>query len=69
VRQDRCIRIQVFAGSDTTAVVLRAILHFVIKIPEKLAKSQQEIDGKALAGELSDRKARELMYLSTVGKE
>jgi len=64
----------VFAGSDTTAIALRAILYFLMKNPEKMNKLQREIDDAEQAGKLSsfiqDAEARnELPYLNAVMKE
>lgn len=62
-----------FAGSDTTAIALRAILYFLIKNPAKMQKLLEEIDGADRRGELSnpisDREARALPYLNAVEKE
>ncbi len=68
------LRVQVFAGSDTTAIALRAILYFLMKNPAKMAKLQNEIDDADKAGKLSsmiqDEEARkELPYLNAVLKE
>jgi len=65
---------QVFAGSDTTAIALRAILYFLIKNPAKLEKLRKEIDDADKAGKLSDlisdKESRtELPYLHAVEKE
>ncbi|OQO09835.1 hypothetical protein B0A48_04187 [Cryoendolithus antarcticus] len=64
----------VFAGSDTTAIALRAILYFLMKNPEKMKKLQKEIDDAQRAGKLSavisDKEVRtELPYLTAVQKE
>ena len=64
---------QVFAGSDTTAIALRAILYFLMKHPEKMRKLQDELDEAARTGHLSDpvsdKEARDLKYLMAVEKE
>ncbi|SMY18713.1 unnamed protein product [Zymoseptoria tritici ST99CH_1A5] len=63
----------VFAGSDTTAIALRAILYFLMKHPDKLRKLQREIDDAHTSGKLSDaisdKEARDLPYLNAVEKE
>ncbi|EMC93694.1 hypothetical protein BAUCODRAFT_76509 [Baudoinia panamericana UAMH 10762] len=63
----------VFAGSDTTAIALRAILYFLMKNPDKMQKLQAEIDAADKAGLLSnpisDKEARNLPYLLAVEKE
>ncbi|KAI5803033.1 putative cytochrome P450 oxidoreductase [Geopyxis carbonaria] len=43
----------VFAGSDTTAIALRAILYFLAKNPDKMKKAVAEIDAADAAGNLS----------------
>ncbi|KAH7182257.1 cytochrome P450 oxidoreductase [Fusarium flagelliforme] len=43
----------VFAGSDTTAIALRAVFYFLIKNPDKMAKVIEEIDTADKNGELS----------------
>ena len=65
---------QVFAGSDTTAIALRAVLYFLMKHPEKMRKLQQEIDDASKFGKLSnpirDQEARsEMPYLNALLKE
>lgn len=64
---------QVFAGSDTTAIALRAILYFLMKNPDKMQKLQQEIEDAQNTGNLSDpisdKEARALPYLNAVVKE
>jgi len=63
----------VFAGSDTTAIALRAILYFLMKHPDKMHRLQTEIDNAADAGKISkpisDKEARALPYLNAVIKE
>ncbi|KAL4731225.1 hypothetical protein ACLX1H_000187 [Fusarium chlamydosporum] len=44
----------VFAGSDTTAIALRAVIYFLIKNPGKMAKVMDEIDTVDGDGKLSD---------------
>lgn len=44
----------VFAGSDTTAIALRAVIYFLIKNPDKMAKVMDEIDTVDGDGKLSD---------------
>ncbi|KAB5559620.1 cytochrome P450 oxidoreductase [Coniochaeta sp. 2T2.1] len=44
----------VFAGSDTTAIALRAAIYFLIKNPEKMKKTVDEIDAADKKGKLSD---------------
>lgn len=60
----------VFAGSDTTAIALRAILYFLIKNPAAMQKLVREIDEAELSPIVQDREARErLPYLNAVIKE
>lgn len=42
-----------FAGSDTTAISLRATFYYLMKNPEIMKQVQQEIDQAAAAGRLS----------------
>ncbi|RFU30248.1 hypothetical protein B7463_g6110, partial [Scytalidium lignicola] len=64
----------VFAGSDTTAIALRAIIYFLIKHPEKLRKTLEELDAADREGKLSDpvsyrESIAHLPYNSAVMKE
>ncbi|OCL14764.1 putative cytochrome P450 pisatin demethylase [Glonium stellatum] len=64
----------VFAGSDTTAIALRAIIYFLIRNPDKMKKLVSQIDKAALSGKLSQPiKYKEaithLPYLDAVIKE
>ncbi|KAK7431145.1 hypothetical protein QQZ08_002185 [Neonectria magnoliae] len=43
----------VFAGSDTTAIAIRAVLYHLLKNPEKLHKAVKEIDDAAAEGKLT----------------
>jgi cytochrome P450 len=65
-----------FAGSDTTAISLRAIFYFLLKNPSKLHKLQQELNQKEHDGFFSRKdklvrwtEANELSYLGAVIKE
>lgn len=61
------------AGSDTTAISLRAILYFIIKTPKTYKRLQEEIDTADRAGKLSEfvtyGESLELEYLQVVMKE
>jgi cytochrome P450 len=61
------------AGSDTTAMALRAIFYFVVKNPKSYAKLAEEIDAAKKAGRFSEvveyQQALELPYLQAVIKE
>jgi len=61
------------AGSDTTAIFLRAIMYFLLKNPECHAKLVEELAGARREGRLSEivtwKEARELVYLDAVVKE
>ncbi|KAA8893336.1 cytochrome P450 [Sphaerosporella brunnea] len=64
----------VFAGSDTTAIALRAIVYMLLKNPEKLEKLLKQLDEADAAGLLSDPvKYKEtqshLPYFTAVMKE
>ncbi|CAL3970624.1 unnamed protein product [Diplocarpon coronariae] len=63
----------IFAGSDTTAISLRAILYYILKTPQSYSRLQKEIDGAQRAGRLSEfitySESLELEYLQVVMKE
>ncbi|CVL12361.1 related to pisatin demethylase cytochrome P450 [Fusarium proliferatum] len=64
----------VFAGSDTTAIALRAIIYFLIKHPQKMTKVVEEIDTANENGKLSDpisykESTSHLPYMGAVIKE
>lgn len=42
-----------FAGSDTTAIAMRAVLYFLMKTPTAYRRLQEEIDNAVAKGELS----------------
>ena len=58
------------AGSDTTAISLRAILYFLLKHPDKKAKLLEETDQSASSKTVSNifafDQAREMPYLQAV---
>ncbi|KAL3442486.1 cytochrome P450 [Aspergillus insuetus] len=61
------------AGSDTTAISLRAIVYFLVKTPSAYQKLRREIDEADAAGKLSEyvtyAECLELAYLQAVMKE
>ncbi|PMD29718.1 cytochrome P450 [Hyaloscypha variabilis F] len=61
------------AGSDTTAISLRAILYYLVKTPTSYKRLQEEIDAADRAGKLSEfvsyGESLELEYLQVVMKE
>lgn len=65
----------VFAGSDTTAISLRAIFYYLLKNQEKLQKLRNDLETADREGLFSDRKlvrwteANEIPYLGAVIKE
>lgn len=64
----------VLAGSDTTAIALRAIFYFLIKNPDKMQKAVREIDDADRYGKLSgfvqDKETRnQLPFINAVIKE
>ncbi|KAF5984321.1 cytochrome P450 monooxygenase oxidoreductase [Fusarium coicis] len=64
----------VFAGSDTTAIALRAIVYFLIKHPESMRMVVEEIDTADKSGKLSDpisykESTGHLPYMGAVIKE
>ncbi|KAF2157283.1 cytochrome P450 [Myriangium duriaei CBS 260.36] len=60
----------IFAGSDTTAISLRAIIYYLLKNPECKQKLVDEIDTRRRTGELSDpatlAEANAMPYLQAV---
>lgn len=64
----------VFAGSDTTAISLRAIIYFLCRNPIVLKKMLAEVDGADAAGKLSNpitykESTTVLLYLGAIIKE
>lgn len=63
----------ILAGSDTTAISLSAILHYLCTHPEKMQKLRDEIDGMAKRGQVSDpvtlKETQAMPYLQAVIKE
>ncbi|KAL3418183.1 Pisatin demethylase 12 [Phlyctema vagabunda] len=62
----------VFAGSDTTAITLRAVFYFLMKHPKKLHTLLSELDNADLGSReelVPWEKARNLPYLSAVIQE
>ncbi|KAK1146756.1 hypothetical protein N8T08_002517 [Aspergillus melleus] len=64
----------VFAGSDTTAIALRAILYYLICNPAAMTKTRAEIDRADQAGQLGDpisyqESVHHLPYFGAVMKE
>jgi cytochrome P450 len=64
----------VFAGSDTTAIALRAIIYLLLRNPSKLQKLLEQIDTADAAGLLSNpvsykETQTHLPYLNAVTKE
>ncbi|KAI1371584.1 cytochrome P450 [Hypoxylon crocopeplum] len=63
----------VLAGSDTTAIMLRAIIYFLLKHPESLRKLEQELELARQENRLSDivtwKESRNLPYLDACVKE
>ena len=63
----------VFAGSDTTSIALRAMVYFLCRHPAAMAKIVQEIDDAdkkgALSQPISYQEATELPYVCAVIKE
>ncbi|KAJ9480964.1 hypothetical protein VN97_g12549 [Penicillium thymicola] len=64
----------VFAGSDTTAIALRAVLYLLIRNPDVMSKVHSEIDDASRDGRLSDpvpyrESSTHLPFLGAVLKE
>lgn len=64
---------KVLAGSDTTAIVLRSIIYFLLKNPPSLLKLQEELSLAHSEGRLSDivtwKESRNLPYLDAALKK
>ncbi|KAH6975712.1 putative cytochrome P450 oxidoreductase [Ilyonectria destructans] len=62
-----------FAGSDTTAIVIRAIFYYTLKHPAIYAKLQREVDQVTAEGKIKDvvsfETTRSMPYLLAVAKE
>lgn len=59
-----------YAGSDTTAISLRALLYHLLKNPASLAKLRAEIDNfKGLSNPISWAEAKKMPYLDACVKE
>ncbi|TQS32065.1 hypothetical protein Golomagni_07632, partial [Golovinomyces magnicellulatus] len=64
------ILLQIVAGSDTTATVIRSTMLHIMTTPRVLAKLLSEIESANLSAEIiSDAKARTLPFLQAVIKE
>ncbi|KAK4225578.1 cytochrome P450 [Podospora fimiseda] len=63
----------VLAGSDTTAIMMRSIIYFLLKHPESLKKLMNELTEARREGRLSDivtwKESRSLPYLDACVKE
>lgn len=63
----------VLAGSDTTAIMMRSIMYFLLKYPESLRKLMDELTEAHREGRLSDivtwKESRSLPYLDACVKE
>lgn len=63
----------ILAGSDTIAISLSAILHYLCTHPEKMRKLRDEIDGMAKRGQVSDpvtlKETQAMPYMQAVIKE
>ncbi|KAK4464769.1 cytochrome P450 [Cladorrhinum samala] len=63
----------VLAGSDTTAIMMRSIVYFLLKYPETLKKLMDELTEAHRQGRLSDivtwKESRSLPYLDACVKE
>lgn len=60
----------IFAGSDTTAVSMRAVIYYLLKNPQYKSKLIREIDDRVQAGKLSNppklSEANDMPYLQAV---
>jgi Cytochrome P450 len=58
-----------FAGSDTTAVVMRSILYYTIRTPGVLEKLRHELDNSGTAYPVPYKTAQHLPYLDALIRE
>lgn len=61
--------VNIMAGADTTAALLRAVTYYVLKNPPVLKKLQQELDAARLTLPVTYSAAQVLPYLEAVIKE
>ncbi|KAF4631645.1 hypothetical protein G7Y89_g6485 [Cudoniella acicularis] len=61
--------VNILAGSDTTAILLRAIIYYVLKNPAVYRKLQKELDSAKLALPVSYEDSSKVQYLDAVIKE
>ncbi|KAI9650593.1 hypothetical protein NHQ30_000611 [Ciborinia camelliae] len=64
-----CLILNVVAGADTSAIVLRSIIYFTLKNPRVYKKLVRELDSANLTTPVSYKDAIKLPYLEAVVKE
>lgn len=64
-----CLLINIIAGADTTAIVLRSIIYYTLKTPRVYKKLIQELESANLSTPVSYKEAIKLPYLEAVIKE
>ena len=57
------------AGSDTTAITLRAILYYVLRTPGVLSRLTTELDSANLSSPVTWKEGQQLVYLDACVKE
>ncbi|RDL39232.1 uncharacterized protein BP5553_03572 [Venustampulla echinocandica] len=61
--------VNIMAGADTTASLLRAVIYFALKNPSVVKKLQRELDAAQLSRPVTYAAAKDLPYLDAVIKE
>ncbi|ESZ95638.1 hypothetical protein SBOR_3986 [Sclerotinia borealis F-4128] len=64
-----CLLINVLAGADTTAIVLRSIIYFTLKNPRVYKKLIRELISENLSTPVSYKDASKLPYIGAIVKE
>ena len=57
------------AGSDTTAITLRAVLYYILRTPGVLARLMQELNSANLSSPVTWKEGQQLVYLDACVKE
>jgi cytochrome P450 len=64
-----CLLLNIHAGSDTTGILLKAIVYYVLKNPQVHIRLQRELDDAGLKTPVSYAAASKLIYLDAVIRE
>jgi hypothetical protein len=63
------LMVNIFAGADTTAILLRSVVYYTLKNPKVYRRLQRELDAANLAQPISYEDASSVAYLDAVVKE